>query len=402
MSAEITVSYGGTHQAYHQALAAQECGLLGAFLCSLYTARGKWGGRLSGILGEAALANRKIEGLDPAKTIEHPWPFLLSRSLERFGRAGARDWLWVTHQVDRWSARWLKSHPCRLLVATETGACHSFRTAKKQGTTCLLDCPQAHPNFLRDVLARAADDLGMPPTPPIDRPDVAARKLEEFATADHMTMITELQANIFVQAGFERSRMTVIPYGINNAFWSNGDINPRRDPKAPLRVLFVGGIDLRKGIPYLLRACENLGSQVELWLVGPNRGTLKRFLNDTKAKIILMGAKTKDELRTLYRSADVFVLPSLIDTFGYVAMEAMACGTPVIVTDNCGVPVPDSAWRVPVMDATAISARLQHYIAHPEDLVTHGTQAQQFAAQFTPEKYRKSLGLLYLKLLEGQ
>ncbi len=398
----IVVSYGGTHQTYHQALAAQETGHLAAFLCSVYASPGKWGGRLAYLLGKATMSNRRIKGFDPAMAVEYPWPFLLSRVLERMGKAGDRDWLWMTHQVDRWSAKWLEMHPCDLVVASETGAYHSFKVAKRQGTTCLLDCPQAHPDFLTDLLARAADDLNMPPPPPIDRPDVAARKLEEFAMADHMTMITELQAGIFERAGFSRKRMSVIPYGIDNAFWEAGDDSPERNANRPLRVLFVGGVDLRKGIPYLLRACEMLGSSVELWLVGPNSGKVDSFLASTKANVKLLGRRTKVELRTIYREADVFVLPSLIDTFGYVGMEAMACGTPIIVTENCGVPVPEASWRAPIMNSAAIAARLQHYIDQPKDLATHGLQARDFSRQFTPVRYREQLGKLFLELLAAR
>lgn len=401
VAGEIVVSYGGTHQAFYQALAAQETGQLKAFLCSIYNARGKWGARLAKVVGNETLKNRSIEGFDSSLAVEHPWPFLISRTLERFGKVGDWDWLWMTNQVDRWSATWLEKHPCKLLVASETGAYHSFRVAKRQDAHCILDCPQAHPNFLAGLLGRAADDLGMPPPPPVDRPDVADRKAGEFEMADHLLMISELQADTFQAAGFPREKMSVIPLGIDFGFWNGGATDPKvpRKREDPLRVLFVGGVDLRKGIPYLLRACEVLGSAVELWLVGNNGGTVNRFLEKSKAVVKLLGRKTKEELREIYHEADIFVLPSLIDTFGYVAMEAMACGKPVIVSENCGVPVPDVSWRVPIMDSVAIAERLRYYIKHSDEIEIHGKTAVDFARQFTRDRYRSQIKELFQRIL---
>jgi len=58
--------------------------------------------------------------------------------------------------------------------------------------------------------------------------------------------------------------------------------------------------------------------------------------------------QSKAALRELYCKHDIMVFPSLSDSFRFVAMETMACSLPVIVTQNCGVPVPEELWRVPV------------------------------------------------------
>jgi glycosyltransferase involved in cell wall biosynthesis len=112
-----------------------------------------------------------------------------------------------------------------------------------------------------------------------------------------------------------------------------------------------------------------------------------------------IGVQGKGELRRLYAAHDVLVLPSLADSFGFVALEAMACGLPVIVTENCGVPVPDPSWRVPVMDSEAIARRLEYYADNREALERDGLLAQQFARQLTPERYRDQIKNLFLRIL---
>jgi len=144
-------------------------------------------------------------------------------------------------------------------------------------------------------------------------------------------------------------------------------------------------------------ACD---AAVELTLVGPVDEELKPFLRRFEAHIKLLPPCSKPGLRKHYRDHDLVVLPSLGDSFGFVAMEAMACGLPVIVTENCGVPVPDPSWRVPVMDSEAIARRLALYAQDRSLCREHGLVAAEFAQQFTPKRYREKIKGLFQQFLE--
>jgi len=71
----------------------------------------------------------------------------------------------------------------------------------------------------------------------------------------------------------------------------------------------------------------------------------------------------------------------------------------VIVTENCGVPVPDPSWRVPIMDSDAIARRLALYAEDRNLCREHGLIAANFARQFTPERYRASMQKVFRDLL---
>src|SRR5206468_8546191 len=133
--------------------------------------------------------------------------------------------------------------------------------------------------------------------------------------------------------------------------------------RGPLRVIFVGNADLRKGVFYLLQAAARpaLRDTVSVTLAGRSTPESAAILSRFNGSFRHLGPQTKPALRQIYSSQDVMVLPSLADSFGFVVLEAMACGLPVIVSENCGVPVPDPAWRVPVMDPEAIARRLEFY-----------------------------------------
>ena len=107
----------------------------------------------------------------------------------------------------------------------------------------------------------------------------------------------------------------------------------------------------------------------------------------------------KDQLRQIYREHDVLVMSSLGDSFGFVAMEAMAAGLPVIVSSHSGVPLPDDSWRVPAMDSKAIAVRLEHYLTDRRSVQDDGELAAVFAREFTPQRYRKSISEIYRSLL---
>jgi glycosyltransferase involved in cell wall biosynthesis len=265
----------------------------------------------------------------------------------------------------------------------------------------ILDCPQVHPNFLTKLLAEAADDLGVPPPPAFDSPELAKRKAEEFEMADVILIISRVHRRSFLEAGFAGEKLVEIPLWVDPELWFSPPTLRKVQSFDPLKVLFVGSIGFRKGIPYLIQAIKKSGGPVDLTLVGVNSGEADKFFQQISSRIHFVGRKSKADLREMYWNSDVLVLPSLVDTFGFVALEAMACGLPVIVTENCGVPVPDSAWRVPIMNSDAIAQRLEYYAATRDVLKRDRQIAQEFARRFTPERYRKQIKNLLRKLLQS-
>jgi glycosyltransferase involved in cell wall biosynthesis len=105
-------------------------------------------------------------------------------------------------------------------------------------------------------------------------------------------------------------------------------------PEGAPVILYVGRIASGKGIEHLLAALDEL-PEAHLVLVGPDdrHGVAETLVGD---RVHALGPTDGPPLG-LYRLADVFVLPSAGESFGMVAAEAAAAGTPVVVTDRCGV-----------------------------------------------------------------
>lgn len=98
---------------------------------------------------------------------------------------------------------------------------------------------------------------------------------------------------------------------------------PARPPEQSPRFLFVGRVAPEKNLPAFL----DLDLPGEKWVVGD--GPALAALQRAYPLVRFTGAKRGEELADLMASADVFVFPSLTDTFGIVLLEANACGVPV-------------------------------------------------------------------------
>jgi glycosyltransferase involved in cell wall biosynthesis len=114
---------------------------------------------------------------------------------------------------------------------------------------------------------------------------------------------------------------------------SNGELRPRLGipEDAPL-ILYVGRIAAGKGIEHLVAAARAM-PDVHVVIAGPD----DRHGVSTDAARVHTLPMSDDPPRALYPQADVFVLASEGESFGMVAAEAAAAGTPVIVSDRCGI-----------------------------------------------------------------
>jgi glycosyltransferase involved in cell wall biosynthesis len=135
-------------------------------------------------------------------------------------------------------------------------------------------------------------------------------------------------------------RVAVIPHGVDPAF------GPARDGPRAGYLLFVGAIMRRKDPLAAAAAAAEVG--LPLVVVGPEKeprlaAELRRRGAD------LRGYVEKAELADLYRGAEALLLPSRYEGFGFPVLEAMACGTPVVVSDSSSLPevVGDAGLIVP-------------------------------------------------------
>lgn len=160
----------------------------------------------------------------------------------------------------------------------------------------------------------------------------------------------------------------------------------------PLRVLFLGQINLRKGVPALLTAMKQLGSRpVELWMAGTLQFELPSGFRSC-GNIKWLGRVNRGLVAALYQKADVFVFPTHSDGFGMTQLEAQAWRLPVIASRNCGSVVRHGGNGLVLDEVTpeAIARALEYCAMNPAAL-REWSEGSRVDERFGPEAAARGL-----------
>ncbi len=168
-------------------------------------------------------------------------------------------------------------------------------------------------------------------------------------------------------------------------------------PSSPLRVLFLGQVNIRKGIQDLVAAAERLrGEAVRFDVVGPH-GPLPAFqgggLKSTLRNMTFHGPVPRGEAGRWYRQADLFVLPTHSDGFALTQLEAMAYGLPVVATPRCGAVVEPgrSGWIVEAGSPEQLADAIRDAIRDPARLAEMSAAALRRVEDFSIERLGQNL-----------
>ena len=180
-------------------------------------------------------------------------------------------------------------------------------------------------------------------------------------------------------------RIEVIPNGVDTAVFRPG---PRRR-QGGLRVLCVARLIRRKGVEHLIAAAARLGDvpglRVTIVGTGDREGPLRVLAREAglAGRVTFTGRVPHGDLPDCYRDSDVFVMPSLNEGMSNTALEAMACGLPVLMTDTGGTTelLHDGAngFLIAKRSPEDIAAKLCRYAARPELIAEHGARSRSIA-----------------------
>ena len=251
---------------------------------------------------------------------------------------------------------------------------------------------------------------------------------EVIRAADRLiaaTLAEKSQLHFLYQAPEEK--IVIIPPGVDTSrFYPIPSDEARESIGLPLGeriLLFVGRIEPLKGLDTLLRAIAMLresGVQCQaphfLVVIGGDPDASGENLTTEMARlqalsrelglndlVLFLGKRGQDTLPYYYSAADVLIMPSHYESFGMVALEAMACGTPVVASQVGGLAflVQDgqTGFAVPNGDAAALSDRLTRLLTDPALREKLGRQAAAYAVQYSWENIVSRLLEVYDSLL---
>jgi len=161
-------------------------------------------------------------------------------------------------------------------------------------------------------------------------------------TADIYIAISKNMQKQFIDLGIPQNKIRLLHNAIDTETF-----HPSQK-KSDNLILFVGRITYTKGIHILLKSLPYLKTKTHLVIIGPPdwdieyfKEMLTRIENENRKgihKITYLGEQEQTNIIKWYQKASIFILPSLIEAFAVVNLEALACETPVIATNVGGVP----------------------------------------------------------------
>ncbi len=226
----------------------------------------------------------------------------------------------------------------------------------------------------------------------------------------------------------DKKKISIIPPGVDISHFYPIPIDEAKEfigvPTQDRMMLFVGRIEPLKGVDTLIEAISIIRQKGTLdrhcclcvSIIGGEPNADSTSMTDEMARLQLLcdqqglgdlvtflGRRGQETLPYYYSAADVVVMPSHYESFGMVALEAMACGTPVIATQVGGLAflVQDgiTGFHIPVDDPAALAERLVTLLDDSILRARMSQQAAEIAQKYAWENIAKSVNIVYKDVL---
>lgn len=408
MPAQVIVSNVARQHTYETAVALQEKGLLKRLYTSFYakTKPSVLERAIQSLLPnylKRNTSNRRHERLSDERVKSIVLPETFERINQKLGWFSEFDIHTLKFRMfDHLVAQ--KDLQCDIFHGFEGCSMLSMKKAKALGARIVLDEAMCHVDLIQEIMREEYQRLKLPQPDYLRENATLTRiKREEYELADMVIVPSErIREDFIVRTGRDATSVISVPLGVDlQRFFPE----PSLKKDKVFRVLCVGIVGVRKGIHYLLEAFKELKlPNAELLIISPVEKEFFSILAKYSGLYRHIWSVPNNQLWQYYNQASVCVLASLFDSFGFVTLEAMACGVPVIVTENCGLQPRDGidGFVVPIRSVEAIKEKLLYFYEQPEACQKMGESAAQYAKQFSWESYYARLGQVYDAWLQNK
>ncbi len=208
--------------------------------------------------------------------------------------------------------------------------------------------------------------------------EMVEREEREYQLATKILTLSSFAQQTFTTEGVAPERLAVLPLGVNAALFRASDqIVDERSRRilsgAPLRILYVGTLSMRKGCWDLAQIIEHSpAGRFEWRLIGPVTPEVRPLLPVLRKHAQLLAPQPHAQLQKWYAEADIFLFPTIEDGFASVLIEAQANALPLLTTTNCAGPDLVSngrnGWVLPIRNPEAFVACLRWADEHRPQL----------------------------------
>lgn len=315
--------------------------------------------------------------------------------------------LWLPQNLRNTIARWIHNNfskkviqyipaDTQYFIGLSSFSLEALKHCRSQGILCAVDHGSLHQTDEKRFVEEEAKRWNLTVSVDTAPKWVIEKENLEFKTADNVFVLSSVARDSLVRNGIPENKIFINPLGVDlRAFY------PGKKTDNVFRVIQVGNITLGKGVLTLIDAFKRANvPNSELWFVGGGLSAygLQDKINELSSpNIIFHPPVPQAQLQEYYARSSVAVLASVADGFGMVVPQAMACGLPIIVTENVGakdlITNGINGFIVPIASPDMIAEKLKSLAANPDlckkigeaakDSVTKGFSWESYGYRLT-------------------
>lgn len=278
----------------------------------------------------------------------------------------------------------------------------AIKKARNKGVKIIVDHSIAHPGYMDRQLREEFEKQGLKFELGMDSTFWRA-VIEDCKCADILLVNSQFVRKTFVEFGYDEKKIAVVTQGVRDDFFS---LKKDYSKEKKIKILFTGSFGFRKGGEYILSAMKKLdeiGFSYEMFIVGSYAGSEELIRKYKSDNVKFVGHVVQNELKEFLKKADIYLFPSLSEGCASSAMEAMAAGLPVVVTEETGLPVENDIDGI-IIPSKSTDEIVRAVIRLSEDSAKRKylgiNAAQKIQKDFTWERYAEQVVEVYKSVLK--
>ena len=399
----VGVFHPGTQHSWQSAIAFQESGQLGWYATSVFYNSQHWPYRSERFLPSKVgdwlgreFRRRYTPLLDPGLVRTFGVDEWLETAARRLGwrRLSQRFNVRGNTRFADGVIRLIEREPVDVIWGYNSSSLEVFRWAKRRGLRCVLDQTIGHPRDYNRVISeeqiRHPDfffNFGLP----CDE-DWIRKEDEEVALADIVVVSSEFCRQSMIDNGCPPEKIRIIPYGFDESLFPSTPPTRRPMLKRPIECLFVGSIDPRKGVAYLLEAFSDVpADRASLTLIGAMNVPAAAF-NRYARRVKHVAQLPRPDVVKHFREADLFVFPSLFEGSALVLYEAVGAGLGIVQSKMSGTGVTanqDNGVMLKEVSVSSLKSSIDDIVERPAVLDQWHDAAWELRSERSWHTYRQ-------------
>ncbi|GEM_PF-5663857 len=290
---------------------------------------------------------------------------------------------------DYFVSKWLQKQDFDIFIGYECSSKRCFKVCDTLSKTAILDLAQIHYKELQ-LLGQKYECLTYLTKENRIRQKINCIKEAELSSCNYIFSISLLMRDSLVKHNITKSKILNLPIG--------NKIEPKPDNKEKsiyFELLYVGTIRDQKGIKLLIQSIDQLQNEnIKLTLIGQINEEHYWSIINSRNYITHIPYIPNEKLHKYYQQADIFILPSYLDSWGMVTLEAMSNGLPIIVTQNCGSK--DAVKHgggivINTGNVDELADAINELYSNEEIRLEMANKAQKIALNYSEKQYRENL-----------